>query len=651
MPPAFDLTVLLLPFPRMRAKSLSLRLWSNVVAATLLLSAPALSAQNATVRFVSPLSGSSIVLAPRERAQAVLLIQNSGTRPVTARAERFIFRGKPGLEVGLPPAPVPIPPGAVAALVLTFRDTSAGGVQGTGQLRVAVEADSATVLTRTVRIARGGPPVSKWTTAHTMYCPFVCKRASLPFDEVGAAQGRLLRKNGTSFDGLAQVRGTAEKGIASRRLIVSGLDGAGIYAGDLPVANGSVELTVHARHWMVWLLFAIMIGVLFGVWQSHYSSVRRSLWEFRAECGELQEKLAKLPATGGLTPDTTEAGKRVARALADVEALRSAAFRDIEHQPAYTASLNELREVQAMLTAWSGLAAKLVRVREALSQAEHALRNAPRPPAPESHALTDPEVMQWARASVAERTLSLEDAPTFSTDLDKAPGALELIVTLNTTAVAAQRWIQELEPRITDSGEKVTLEATRKKLNQAWWEVWTSDDPAQLTNNQTQKDLADIEEALAQFNHHLPKHGTTLEAAFADEQVVLKHTASRLERSRATHPPAGAVAAQRDWRWYRQLVLSWDWAFMILATVLAILTGLKLLYYDGKFFGTPADYLTAILWGFGVKTAVDLTLATAGRFFGVRSVRAALAAPAPVLGGLTPPLVPGGTPLIPPRVS
>ena len=47
-----------------------------------------------------------------------------------------------------------------------------------------------------------------------------------------------------------------------------------------------------------------------------------------------------------------------------------------------------------------------------------------------------------------------------------------------------------------------------------------------------------------------------------------------------------------------------DWVLLGIAIILAILSGM-LFNYAGKVFGTLSDYLLAILWGFGIKSAVD----------------------------------------------
>jgi hypothetical protein len=59
-------------------------------------------------------------------------------------------------------------------------------------------------------------------------------------------------------------------------------------------------------------------------------------------------------------------------------------------------------------------------------------------------------------------------------------------------------------------------------------------------------------------------------------------------------PTAAAIRASRR---------RYDLWFLLLAATVAVLSGLKVLYF-GHPFGRPEDYLTAALWGFGTQLSL-----------------------------------------------
>jgi hypothetical protein len=57
----------------------------------------------------------------------------------------------------------------------------------------------------------------------------------------------------------------------------------------------------------------------------------------------------------------------------------------------------------------------------------------------------------------------------------------------------------------------------------------------------------------------------------------------------------------------------WDWASVVLAVVIALVTGLNTNYW-GKSFGTVQDYAVLFLWGAGTKIGVDIVAAITDKF-------------------------------------
>lgn len=557
-----------------------------------------------------------------------VLVQSIRGATLRLDSAHVYFPGDPGPNVTVSIPSPQLRRGQVAPVVL--RLTSAPTVEGTGLLVIAADTY---VISRSIQVAKSAPKtlVAQWVTLQSMVCwgwmPG-CHPAALPFLVRDTAYGVLIRKtkDNASVDGLAQVVATERD--TSRVLTVTGLDGPGTYAGTLTVGGASVALTVLARHWVGWLVVALSVGVLMGLWLTHYAGVRRTLWDLRARSDELDQRIQALGNVGGLTPDPVRAGGRKVRALRGVEALRSAAFRNLEGQPAYDAALAELTALEEAVDAWPTLGPRLTGLNMALSSAATALSKSSSPPVHGGMRRMEPRIMAWGRALVASRTVPVDDAVELARRLDEAAAALELLVLLNQAAETARQWIAALRAvPLTDAQELAKLTEAERTLSEAWWELWDSADPAVLTARQTQADLTQVEKLLSQLNFRLAsqaradKMAFELTAAFenggspaaAGTPQDIDAKSSRLARLWA------ALGKRFQVRRWRRLIAVWDVIFLLLAIVLAILTGLKQLYFDGAFWGTAGDYVTAILWGFGVKVVVDLTIASVTSFFGVRS--------------------------------
>ena len=59
----------------------------------------------------------------------------------------------------------------------------------------------------------------------------------------------------------------------------------------------------------------------------------------------------------------------------------------------------------------------------------------------------------------------------------------------------------------------------------------------------------------------------------------------------------------------------WEFGLTLVALAIALLSGLDALYF-GHEFGTPRDYLNALLWGFTTRVAVDGFIAVVERLRG-----------------------------------
>jgi hypothetical protein len=175
-----------------------------------------------------------------------------------------------------------------------------------------------------------------------------------------------------------------------------------------------------------------------------------------------------------------------------------------------------------------------------------------------------------------------------------------------------------LAPRV-DAGHQATFEAARAGIAEAREALRWASTAADLAARKTDEKLAAAEGQLAQLDAVLPALTTRLHAAVAGRPVLaglvdMEEMPFQPRRDAVLEAAHGATADS-----IRGEIRVYDVLFFLLTLLVAVATGFKSLYLGQNTFGTVADYLTAVLWGFGTKYTLDAVSALIGRFFGPAS--------------------------------
>jgi hypothetical protein len=194
---------------------------------------------------------------------------------------------------------------------------------------------------------------------------------------------------------------------------------------------------------------------------------------------------------------------------------------------------------------------------------------------------------------------------------------------------------RELQRRLLEgnhpTADREALEGLEPSMQEIANELWRVTSEAELAERESKEDLLRIEKVLSRFP--IPPASPGKPDVLSTARVLVARTGLTVASSGG--PVAGTERTEFQWaemaKKLRQRRFALDLLIAAGALGIALFAGLNALYF-GKEFGTPADYLNALLWGGTTEGAMAGLIAALGR---VGPVGSALATPAtlPQLAG------------------
>jgi hypothetical protein len=404
------------------------------------------------------------------------------------------------------------------------------------------------------------------------------------------------------------------------KLSVESLDSPGVYEGKIDLASkddtDKVALKITVAHHIIYALLALAAGILLALWLQRFLGVLRSVWEFKerqaqlgidfAEADKVFKELSRNKPFKKF--HLTDFNQNRDDLLPRINRLkRNFASKLDEKNPDYQAVKKGLESLEGRVKDWTAFAQKLGSLYKAYLGVNTA--SASRPPYLEPRP-EKPVVYCKSYELLTSTGIKVAEFEKVSKEVEARTKLLEQWSKLNSQASALWPDIEKLNAEDAlsqmDEIEKVDLATAKTSLQNVWHDLWNDDD---YLAEAIIKDLSSIEEILSRLRQYIPVRHTASNA-YARRRA-LQIAAAELDEERSLEDDIARVEAFRGLRRY------WDVAFITIAVIIALYTGLKTLYF-GQGFGTCRDYINALIWGFTTETVVASISAGIERVWSLR---------------------------------
>jgi hypothetical protein len=419
-------------------------------------------------------------------------------------------------------------------------------------------------------------------------------------------------------------------GVLGVPLAFDGLTIAGDYSGPLTLVPGSadtkVALTVRVTDFWFWPALAIVLGIVLAFALQRYTTVDRAYLQLKADVLRVASQWsdARQQYTRTLSPDGGSADdiaydigpdflQQCDTLLKDVDALKRPLIVPLDGTNTVYASVQKrLETLRGVLDAWpqfaqelNALASKLV---DANAEAD-ALRTPPPVNAASIPSTSPPDVLGAAMQLLRGGPITVAKLETTRSAVRDMTTFLEDWTHCADRVVADRARIANVQSHLTSATQPAFNQAN-DGITKARSHLQSARSATDLTRLDTVKTIDSAEGSLS-----------TVEAALS---VPPPHPKLRKDQ-----PAAAAALALSDLgtdtgtsakpenqlRRLLKKVDRYDYLFFLLTLLIAVLTGFKTLYLGQNSFGTVADYIAAVLWGFGTKYTLETLTTAIGHFF------------------------------------
>ena len=433
--------------------------------------------------------------------------------------------------------------------------------------------------------------------------------------------------------GWAEVRWTqnsdvAKQGSVPRAVLeLDGFPSAGKYEGDITLLGyqdktAQATVTVIAKDWWLWPVLTICFGILVAWQAKRYLGVLRITWGLRkqeADLGVAFQKSQKefIERSKGQSFASYSVAKDISHQRVnirkDLDALEGLWTTSITDNSTYKKVVPKLETVQTQIAQWPELATAAFSLEAAIKTANGHIQLTAT--VPSSQYSGSPVIFkQVQKLLMGEPILGSEIAPRTKELLDSA-SLVQKWDESNQNAIAVSKQFAGIiaAGHLTPDQQKAA-DAIRNSLIAVWthlWEGTTADDFATGVGS-------DLDSALQGIRRMTTQRTTAHGFGVPLSTLVAENPASdHFDRFNilpdadySAHLPADdrqrAALLQRD-------INFGDRASLLLAFVIALITGLNSNYWD-KPFGNLQDYAVLFLWAAGTKVGVDIITAVTDKF-------------------------------------
>ena len=414
----------------------------------------------------------------------------------------------------------------------------------------------------------------------------------------------------------------------SFRGLPSGRYEGGINLAGLEEKDSQTTITVVSKDIFLWPLLVIAMGITLAWKAKRYVGVLRLTWGLRKQEAEIglafqksQEKFADLTvgrafSSMSIAKDVT--AKRVS-IRTKLDALERLWTTSITGEQGYKDAVAEIKSLQAQIAQWPDVAAAAVSLDDAIDDAQSSVD--PKSTVPAGDYSGRPLVLKNAQRLLLGEQISCDDIATKLKGLLDCAALARTWQESNENAIAVSNEYKTMAA-ITNlsAGDQSTLAGVKDKLIAVWTHLWIGADKAAFASG-AGSDLDDALQGLRQI-----KPTPTLKSAFAPTTLSLLDV-----RPAADHHATLTNVAAQDYSLklpandaqrvdlLQNAINRRDVASVVLASVIAVVTGMNTNYWGDKPFGTFQDYAVLFLWAAGTKIGVDIIAAVTDKFVSAAS--------------------------------
>ena len=368
-------------------------------------------------------------------------------------------------------------------------------------------------------------------------------------------------------------------------------------------------------------MLALILGTILALWfQQRYIGVLRPIWELRENEARLrvlfskaQEKFeeASKAETYASYSIKSDLDQQLTEQRKQLDVLTQTATGKLdESNPAYKKVADELKRLAAIVKEWGGFADKLRALKREEARARAELASAA-PPYFLSPPPTEPLVITRAGELLVGAPLTLSGFESRLAEIAVTVAALKNWSALNKDVVNLRMMLTEIDVTVLDVDNQDNFKAVEKDLNGVWYDLWQLQD---FNTEEVKKRLSEIHKSISLIIASAPRVRAIEDEAKARALEYRWRFMTEGEGAEGEVPGDDAAREKH----YRNMRRNADVAFIVVAFVIAVNTGLSQLYYD-KPFGTARDYVNALLWGFGTQTALSAFTTGLQRLCNLRS--------------------------------
>lgn len=410
-----------------------------------------------------------------------------------------------------------------------------------------------------------------------------------------------------------------ETGNVGALLTFRGLDEPGDYTGTIDLQpdtdKGAIALTVRRTDGLVMPVIFLSAGILIAIvaawWTGRGNTLsqdEQEIWELLAEAEKAQRQFVarasgKPWARYSYEPDMSQ----VARAV--VAGLRKANRRLAKlgtDDPERKQILAPRETMAKLITVWPDVATRLGQLSDAVSTVEKAAKE-------RRHQLdpAEPAFLANARSLLIGKRLTVTQALARASEVETMTTMAEAWISQSDAVESLQNDVDLVTMAMADVAnnhpDRTVLARAQGSVSSARQGLWTAKGPGEWTVEADMKAARRDLDSLLHYTRRTDLRAAgqerATEAASALPEPGPSELRWSLDRDESPRQAASRIAQRRR---VRNVVV------LALVAFVALSTGLTTLYFD-KPFGTPRDYVAALLWGFTVQATLETVAAAVDR--------------------------------------